>query len=583
MSDVQKPVEAQPVEPVVPVEVVPAAEVVPETKAEETVVPATTEAAPATESAPVAEESTPATEAAVAAAPETTTPAKEFSGEGVLGYKAPGGFLKKLAGFQKKYFWFGDEAVELRHLASSYIRGEKVEVANHNIAWSNQTGKGLLYFSKHASEKASPAGIINLSDVTDVTEDGPTEFFFHAHAQKHAFQAGSITERDSWVSALKTKAIEAKEISERITSSEGYKEDFAALSKPVGAKPSTAAAGAATPVAPKTQDKKEEKAEAKEDKAEAKEEKKEEKAVAKEEKKEEKLEVKDAAKSRKSRSASRKRQSIFGAFSLGGSKKEGKTEASETAAVEPAVESAPVEPVAEPAPLDGPAVAAAVVAAPVVGETTATEAAPVETSKPVPVKRNSVFGNLSHKFGSKKTVSDEAPIVPAKDDAPVEVAPVSAEAPVIPEPEATEPLATSIASPATAPAETTTVTNGTSTPEELKESKPTTKSEKRKSSLPFGFGGKKEKATSDSETEKPKSPFAKLRQTVKGKSTKSSEKVPQVEKVAEPAAEKEAEPATEPAVEPAAAAADTSATSEAAVVSEPVPVATTTPQVSATA
>lgn len=71
---------------------------------------------------------------------------------------------RKLAGFQKKYFWFGDEAVDPKHL-SSYLRGEKAEVANHNAAWSSHTGKGLLYFSKHSSEKATPAGIINLVSI----------------------------------------------------------------------------------------------------------------------------------------------------------------------------------------------------------------------------------------------------------------------------------------------------------------------------------------------------------------------------------------------------------------------------------
>jgi len=63
--------------------------------------------------------------------------------------------------FQKKFFWFGSEPVETKSL-SSYLRGEKPEVANHNAAWASHTGKGLLLFSKKASEKASPAGIINL-------------------------------------------------------------------------------------------------------------------------------------------------------------------------------------------------------------------------------------------------------------------------------------------------------------------------------------------------------------------------------------------------------------------------------------
>jgi len=69
--------------------------------------------------------------------------------------------FRKLAGFQKKFFWFGTDAIEVKSL-SNYLRGEKPEVGNHNAAWSSQTGKGLLYFSKHATEKTSPVGIINL-------------------------------------------------------------------------------------------------------------------------------------------------------------------------------------------------------------------------------------------------------------------------------------------------------------------------------------------------------------------------------------------------------------------------------------
>lgn len=69
---------------------------------------------------------------------------------------------RKLSGFQKKHFWFGEEPVESKSL-TSYLRGEKdADTANHNAAWSSHTGKGLLYFSKLNNEKATPAGIINL-------------------------------------------------------------------------------------------------------------------------------------------------------------------------------------------------------------------------------------------------------------------------------------------------------------------------------------------------------------------------------------------------------------------------------------
>ena len=61
----------------------------------------------------------------------------------------------------KKYFWFGDEAVAAKDL-QAYLREEKADVAQPNVAWSSQTGKGLLYFAKHADLKAAPSGIINL-------------------------------------------------------------------------------------------------------------------------------------------------------------------------------------------------------------------------------------------------------------------------------------------------------------------------------------------------------------------------------------------------------------------------------------
>ena len=64
--------------------------------------------------------------------------------------------------FQKKFFYFGPEPVESKTL-SSYLRGEKAQdTANKNVAWAAHTGKGLLFFTKKASEKATPAGIINL-------------------------------------------------------------------------------------------------------------------------------------------------------------------------------------------------------------------------------------------------------------------------------------------------------------------------------------------------------------------------------------------------------------------------------------
>ncbi|KFY78329.1 hypothetical protein V499_02502 [Pseudogymnoascus sp. VKM F-103] len=515
MSEIQKPVE----EVVAVVEAAPA----------EVVAAPVEEVAPV-EVAPVEVAAATTEEATAEAAVET--PKKEFEGEGVIGYKAPGGFIKKLAGFQKRFFWFGTDAVEVKSL-SNYLRGEKPEAGNHNAAWASQTGKGLLYFSKQAGEKSAPVGLINLADITDIKEDGTVEFSFVSHSQKHVFQAANLVDRDSWVAALKEKSVEAKESTEAITGSEGYKEQLASLSKPVV-------------VAAKVEDKKEEKAVA------AEETKPEEvKEVAKEETKEEK-------KARtKSRSASRKRNSIFGGFNLG-SKKEEVVVADKAVTEE--------EPVAEAAPVEAAVVEEA--AAPV--EAAATEAAVVEEAvvpetRPAASKRHSSLFDFKSRFGSKKATSEVTPAVPAKDDEVV----TSTEAPVIPAVEQSEPLATSIASPATVPAEE--VVAGEPVAEVAPEA---TKAEKRKSALPFGLGQKKEKVEKALEAEVEKaekslSPFAKLRQTVKGKASP---------KAAEKAAETEAET---PAATEAAAETTVEAAAEEPVVAAPIQ--TTTPVVSATA
>jgi len=189
------------------------------------------------------------------------------------------------------------------------------------------------------------------------------------------------------------------------------------------------------------------------------------------------------------------------------------------------------------------------------------EATPaVAETKPTTSKRNSIFGTLKSQFSSNKVAKTEtdAPAVPAKDAAE----PVAETAPVIPAVESSEPLAAAVASPATVPTETTELpeTNG-----ETKTETPVVKADKRKSSLPWL--SKKEKPTSDDEvTEKPKSPFAKLRATVKGKTSPKA-----VEKPVETPATTEAPVEETPAVsEP--------------IVSEPEPVIpTSTPQVAASA
>lgn len=118
---------------------------------------------------------------------------------------------------------------------------------------------------------------------------------------------------------------------------------------------------------------------------------------------------------------------------------------------------------------------------------------------------------------------------------------------MIPAVETTEPLSTDVASP-------TAVESGEASPAA---DKPAMKSEKRKSSMPFAFGKKKEAAaSSDEEGEKKQSTplFSKLRQTVKGNKNKNAEKaadkpagVEEKEETPAEAADKAAEPAAESA------------------------------------
>lgn len=371
------------------------------------------------------------------------------------------------------------------------------------------------------------------ADITDIKEDGSVEFSFVSNSQKHVFQAANLVDRDSWVAALKEKSVEAKESTEAITGSEGYKEQLASLSKPAV-------------VAAKVEEKKEDK--------------KEEKVVAAEETKTEeaKEETKEEKKARtKSRSASRKRNSIFGGFNLGSKKEEAVVADKAVTEEEPVAEAAPVEAaVAEEAaaPVEAPAAEAAVV-----------EEAAVPETRPAASKRHSSLFDFKSRFGSKKATSEATPVVPAKDDEVV----TSTEAPVIPAVEQSEPLATSIASPATAPVEE--VVAGEPVAEVAPEA---TKAEKRKSALPFGLGQKKEKLEKAIEAEGEKvekalSPFAKLRQTVKHKtSPKPVEKAAETEAEAAVATEATAETTVEAAAEEAVVAA---------------PIQTSTPVVSATA
>lgn len=150
--------------------------------------------------------------------------------------------------FSKRYFWFGeDEPVPIQSL-SHYLRGEKPEIAHPTAAWSSQTAKGLLYFAKHADQKATPAGVLNLvcshvrkysglladpyfaqSEATDIVREGYTEFSFKLHGHKHSFQAESLQEREGWLAALKRTAELAAGKRGEVLASSGYKDSVAHL------------------------------------------------------------------------------------------------------------------------------------------------------------------------------------------------------------------------------------------------------------------------------------------------------------------------------------------------------------------
>ncbi|KAI9747807.1 MAG: hypothetical protein M1835_001968 [Candelina submexicana] len=388
----------------------------------------------------------------------------EPASEGVLGYKAPG--LVKSLRFSKKFFWFGDEPVAITDL-HQYLRGEKPEVGHHNAAWSSQTGKGLLYFSKSADHKAQPTGIINLADVSEVTKEGINDFHFKLHGQKHTFQAGSLSERDSWLVAVQTRAAEAKTTIESITGSAGYKENHGRLG---------GSSAVLAPIAPTTAPTTDSTSptETADDSAVIPSKK----ATISPKPTASSDEERTIKRNQKSRSVSRKRGSIFGSL-LGkkeehedtkelkkeekaeikaGKKEEKKLEKEEKKiekeenhmdklANKEIVHDGPKH--GETAPLDAAAIAARVIDAPVVGadeikpavadqpaKATTTEPAvgagnvssaresPIETA-PKPAKRNSLFGGLFQKKDVRSPVEENseretAPVVPAKDVPPKE-------------------------------------------------------------------------------------------------------------------------------------------------------------------
>ncbi|KAL8859456.1 MAG: hypothetical protein Q9178_004134 [Gyalolechia marmorata] len=457
--------------------------------------------------------------------------------EGVLAYKQPG--LVKSLMYSKKFFWFGDEPVEHKHL-TEYLRGEKAtDVARPNAAHASQTGKGLLFFAKRAEDKPQPQGIINLADITDVAKTSPTEFAFKYHGHKHAFQAVNTPERDGWLAALETRHAEAKTERDGIVGSEGYKSSLDNFSKP-GAfaaatstsrslsrhkktqetKPVESTSGPVTTGVTgdsasssdeakaksrsqsrkrgsmfgallgkkeqhdeKKEVKKEEKAEEKAINSEVKKEEKVEKEAEKEERKEEKLLVKEGKKAHKS---------------------DGVVEPKplDAAAVASRVMADPVIPVEGAKTEESPA-AATTTAEPsaTLAETPASAAAtetPVTTAPretaPKPNKRNSIFSGF---FGKKETPAttsptatpaaiETAPAVPAKDTEPATMSPIAPQ-PEVPAAESAPAVDTNAPVTTTETAPATTSTSSAVSPD-------TTKANRR-SSFFSNLGTKKEKKT----------------------------------------------------------------------------------------
>ncbi|CAD0094318.1 unnamed protein product [Aureobasidium mustum] len=358
---------------------------------------AATEAPAAVEEVPVAE-SAPAVEAAATAAEEkptevaATTEEPKAIDSGVLGYKAPGLINLK---FSKRTFWLGEEPVSVDNL-STYLRGEKPETGNATAAWSSHTGKGLLYFVKHADEKKHPQGVLNLSEATDLEKATGHEFTFKIHHHKHAFKAANDAERDAWFVAVEKAMTEAKANKDTVTSSESYKETLAGLAKSHA--PHTGAGrksmDASRPRAASTSSSSSSDAEA------------------------------AAKKAKKSRSASRngKRHSLFGGIM--GKKAEHDAEKEEKKE-EKAEEKA--EPVAAEtvAPLEAEAIAARVIEAPV-EETKVAEEKPIESA----VEPNTeVPANVEEVPAAESAALVEAAAV-AAEEKPVEVA-ATEEKPVV--------------------------------------------------------------------------------------------------------------------------------------------------------
>ncbi|ETI22177.1 hypothetical protein G647_06250 [Cladophialophora carrionii CBS 160.54] len=392
-------------------------------------------------------ETTPAeTEEPVVAAAAATTeePKKDEAvvdvfpaSEGVLGYKEPT-FFKKFI-FTKHYFWLQEEPSTAESL-TNFLRSEKADTKHSDAAWARETGKGLLFYSKRVEDKATPAGIINLTDASTVTKEGFNQFSFKAGAHQHRFEAATSKERDSWILAVEKIIEETKGLKDEITGRDSYKKNLEEFSKP--------ALGSAA-------------AAVKTSRSKSKEPKKSVDAATAAEAAATTSDTDEVAKPNNTeRSQSRKRGSIFGNL-LGkkdehaAEKKEEKAEAKKEIKEEKKAEAAEKKEEAKETKETGKAVDAAEAAAVAAGNqvpaavTTSDKKEEKEDSSPVEKKgkRGSVFGSLfKNRMASPTAEKSEKEAVATSD-----VPPVSETAPKLEEPIENKPIDTAAV---TAPVDT---------------------------------------------------------------------------------------------------------------------------------
>ncbi|RMZ88820.1 hypothetical protein DV736_g3949, partial [Chaetothyriales sp. CBS 134916] len=376
-----------------------AAKSIDETKLAETpAVDAAAEAPVTIEAAKPAETAEPAEPVAESAATtngvaKATTPATE----GILGFKAPG-FLKHLY-YSKHFFWFSDEPVASESL-NTFVRSEKADSPAHqHAAWARETGKGVLFHSKRAEDKAHPSGVILLHDVTNIAKEGIDALSFKLGNHTYKFEALNSAERDSWLAAIEKKVEEARDLKDEITGRDSYKKnlnDYVKSASPVNG------VAAASRFKSKSKEPKEPK-EPKEAAATAAgtETKVEETAtpVAASAGEEKKAEEKKA---QKERSQSRKRTSIFGSILPKKEDKEAEADAKKDARADKQEEAAAKKDESKPAEKDD----------------KDEEKATTPTDKKS--KRGSVFGTLFKKpttgTNGDKTDKEAGPATPAKDN-----------------------------------------------------------------------------------------------------------------------------------------------------------------------